>query len=625
MRSIVSGAVLSLVCLCAFAQGPTLIVGIDTEYGIRPGNVTHGTIPMWSGVINTGLLSLVTNGQNGILVVGGGKSPGDEMTSFWTQVGAALGQPVTFANGNQISTVPFNVAMIAVVNSTAGTGRLTTQELAFLNARQAAVQQFLCNGGAVFASSCNFTNAYQYLAGVTPVAQQAAGYSSITPTPLGSTMGLVNAIPGPWHTVFTSFPPFLNVLATAGGTGGGQVAAIGGTGVLLPQYTIPKQRFCLGEHIIADPTSSVGAVNAFWSIQESDINWNRFGIEAMGWTNAPPAVIDLTNFATERGLTFKCNTYYRVKLAVGGICEPWKETTQLVFISCTSVNAGPDQCCGKSTKLGVAAADGNVSYSWSPGMGLSSTTVKNPMIIDFTAVTPSRTYTVTTVNGDGCSASDSVTVYCGIPKPVITENRSCCSATLTVSGALGIVNWSNGSQASSITVNEGGTYTVTVTNPCGSGTASVVVSPFPNTNGYPDLIAPTGFNAGSDVFKIFHLGLNEGDKPAYNATEWQLHVFDRWGGDHLVSQGQICEIPNGAIQWDGRINGNLVQQDTYNYKLMLKNCNGTEKWSHVWHKRRLVCTKRDRWRLFCFCRPCIEWTNEEYTETKDVQPVTVVR
>jgi hypothetical protein len=59
--------------------GPVIISGLDTEYGIRPGNATHGTITMWASVINTGILTNVTscgslvNPSGNILVIGGGK------------------------------------------------------------------------------------------------------------------------------------------------------------------------------------------------------------------------------------------------------------------------------------------------------------------------------------------------------------------------------------------------------------------------------------------------------------------------------------------------------------------------------------------------------------------------
>jgi gliding motility-associated-like protein len=615
-----------------FAQGPVLLVGIDTEYGQRPGNSTHGTIATWSNVLNQGILTRVTNGQTGILVIGGGKAANDNITNFWMQTSAFLGVPVTFANGNQIATASFNVALIAVANSTDGTGRLTQTELDALNARQAEITTFLCNGGGLFASSCNLPNAYQFLAGLTPITQTALGYSIIAPTAMGTQMGITasNLNGGPWHTAFTSFPPFLRVLATAaGGSTNGQAAAIGSISlVLYPAFALPKTTFCLGEKIVADPAGTTGESSHFWSIQESDVNWNRYGIEAMGWVNGPAVITDVTDFATTHGLKFKCNTYYRVKLAVTGMCAAWVETTQLIHVTCAIVYAGPDRCWTQQSLLGSPFPDGNTNWSWSPAQGLDNPNAKRPHVIDNSQITPVGTYTVTAQNAAGCTAKDSVTIYYGVPAPGIAVTRtSCCDATLTVTGsAVGEITWSNGSHAQSIAVTQDGSYGVTVRNACGTGTA-VVQMTFPKGKDFPTLIYPKSFTPNgdgtNDVFKIFHLGIGEGDKPAYNATEYELHVFDSFGGDHIVSQGKSCELANGAIQWDGRINGTVVQEGTYNWKLLLKNCN-TSSWTHAYRQQRWKCTK-EKWRLLCFCRQCVEYQSEEYDVVSSVQSVTVVR
>jgi gliding motility-associated-like protein len=68
-------------------------------------------------------------------------------------------------------------------------------------------------------------------------------------------------------------------------------------------------------------------------------------------------------------------------------------------------DAGPDQtiCFGQSTPL---SASGGVFYDWSPGTGLSSTTIYNPDANP----TVTTTYTVTVSDANGCSASDDVVI-----------------------------------------------------------------------------------------------------------------------------------------------------------------------------------------------------------------------
>src|SRR5262249_10354652 len=127
------------VALCAsaaFAQGPVLLVGIDTEYGQRPSDVSHGSIDLWADIIQKAVLANVKNGRTGILVIGGGGN-GDDVTSFWSQIGTAVGQPVIFINRWFIDFVPFELfAMIAVANATDGTGILTKADLRRLNGRR---------------------------------------------------------------------------------------------------------------------------------------------------------------------------------------------------------------------------------------------------------------------------------------------------------------------------------------------------------------------------------------------------------------------------------------------------------------------------------------------------------
>jgi gliding motility-associated-like protein len=72
-----------------------------------------------------------------------------------------------------------------------------------------------------------------------------------------------------------------------------------------------------------------------------------------------------------------------------------------------SVNVGPDTsiCAGTSVSLG-AMATGATSYQWSPGTGLSSTTIPNPVATP----TATTTYSVTITYGNNCTASDAITI-----------------------------------------------------------------------------------------------------------------------------------------------------------------------------------------------------------------------
>lgn len=69
--------------------------------------------------------------------------------------------------------------------------------------------------------------------------------------------------------------------------------------------------------IEADGSASVNATNYFWSVEESDANWGRNPqSERSKWFTGQAGPIDLGGFYASLGGQWKCNTYYRVKLAV---------------------------------------------------------------------------------------------------------------------------------------------------------------------------------------------------------------------------------------------------------------------------------------------------------------------
>jgi len=148
-------------------------------------------------------------------------------------------------------------------------------------------------------------------------------------------------------------------------------------------------------------------------------------------------------------------------------------------------------CAGETITV---TASGASTYSWDGGLGSGATV--HP--------TTSGTYHVTGTGSNGCTGS--ATAYVTVkPLPEVKINNavsstaSLCSGsgaqvTLTASGAA-TYNWSNGSTATSINVNTGGTYTVVgTTNGC-SNTASVTVTAYPSPNVTID--APTYLCSGT--------------------------------------------------------------------------------------------------------------------------------
>ncbi len=147
-------ALLSLIAFAAIAgqanAGPIVLMGVDPE---DEGLGGHGPVLIYAGVVGA-LLSDVTNGsRGGILVIGGGKQRGDEVTTFWDAVGVITGETVSYANGARIAAAPFGeFAMIAVASTgdpPGAVGGLTDAENALLAARRGDIADFVNAGGGL--------------------------------------------------------------------------------------------------------------------------------------------------------------------------------------------------------------------------------------------------------------------------------------------------------------------------------------------------------------------------------------------------------------------------------------------------------------------------------------------
>ncbi len=216
--------------------GPLVLMGIDAEDGGVGG---HGPIGVYQNVVNNGVLANVTNGGSGILVIGAGKNPGDNVTSFWNAIDSAAPGAITYVNGasNIASQSLAGFAMIAVASSVIETfdGGLTPAENTALAGRQADIASFVNGGGGLMGlSQTGLPDTYAYL----PDAGQftfdtALGYSDITATIDGSAVGIDDSLDiCCWHDAYTSHPAFLKVLATETGTA--RAAALGGAAVIVP-------------------------------------------------------------------------------------------------------------------------------------------------------------------------------------------------------------------------------------------------------------------------------------------------------------------------------------------------------------------------------------------------------
>lgn len=227
------------------AGGPVVLMGIDAEDGGLGG---HGPISVYVDVTDS-ILAQVTNGGAGILVIGGGKDPADDVTEFWDEIGTGTGEAVTYANGaTDIAAQSFDgFAMIGVASSEPETsfGGLTQEENDALAARADDVAAFVNAGGGLLAfSQAGLTNPYAYIGELgTFEVMVELGYDNIEPTAEGLAVGITDDLDiCCWHDVYLQFPDFLQVLALNDDQfddGFGEAAALGGTQVIIGETPTP--------------------------------------------------------------------------------------------------------------------------------------------------------------------------------------------------------------------------------------------------------------------------------------------------------------------------------------------------------------------------------------------------
>jgi len=142
-------------------------------------------------------------------------------------------------------------------------------------------------------------------------------------------------------------------------------------------------------------------------------------------------------------------TIYTVTVTDTNGCSNTSNVT--VTVNIPSASAGPDVsiCLESSTTLN---AIGGTTYAWSPGTGLSSVTISDPIANP----TTTTTYIVTVTNSSGCTASADVLVTVNpLPTANAGNNTTICSGNSTTLHASGgsAYSWSPTTGLSATNIN----------------------------------------------------------------------------------------------------------------------------------------------------------------------------
>jgi gliding motility-associated-like protein len=200
------------------------------------------------------------------------------------------------------------------------------------------------------------------------------------------------------------------------------------------------------------------------------------------------------------------------------------------------------------------------SYTWSDG-------TSNDNLIANT----SGTYTVQ-VDSVGCVFEDEITVTVEHTPNVDLgpDVRPCVgeSTLLEVDNPNVFINWSTGSSEPFTIVTEDGTYSVTVTNACGSDADTIRIE---SEMCFCEMYVPNTFTPNDD-------GLNNTFVPMFDCAihNYSLEIYNRWGE-------MVFESTDPYEVWDGTFKGAPAQMGIYSYKIIYSSENfiGKTVFGHV--------------------------------------------
>lgn len=217
-----------------------------------------------------------------------------------------------------------------------------------------------------------------------------------------------------------------------------------------------------------------------------------------------------------------------------------RDSVQANFYSYTQVRLGADTLLCAGDSLLLQAGNPGSRYQWQDGSTGSDFLVQAP-----------GTYSVQ-LSLYGCTAGDTIRVaYDTRPRFTLGPDQSFCAGDgLILKPGLQAVGtsylWQDGSTNAYYEVLQEGTYSLQLTNHCGSTLDSVFI-----TRGICKLYVPTAFTPNGD-------GLNDVFRAGYTpvVTEFHMEVFNRWG-QKIYATNHIKE------GWDGSFRGRLQDRGAF--------------------------------------------------------------
>jgi gliding motility-associated-like protein len=165
--------------------------------------------------------------------------------------------------------------------------------------------------------------------------------------------------------------------------------------------------------------------------------------------------------------------------------------------------------------------------------------------------TGSGTYTDHFTGANGCDSTRILKLTVS-PKPLpnLGSDRELCGGeTITLlPGTFNSYVWQDNSTQSSFVVKNPGTYSVTVTNSCGSATDQVKIAAGICDPYFPNAFTPNN-DSKNDVFKVLYTGVLQ---------NYNLQIFNRYGI-------RVFQSTTAAKGWNGTLNGQPADPGGYTW------------------------------------------------------------
>ena len=175
--------------------------------------------------------------------------------------------------------------------------------------------------------------------------------------------------------------------------------------------------------------------------------------------------------------------------------------------------------------------------------------------------TVSGSYSHTYTGSNGCDSVHTInlTVLPDINRKVWNDTLLCIGDTIVISpGQFTTYLWQDGSTLSHYTITHNGSYSVVVSNQCGSATKQIDVTEQVCNVSFPTAFTPNS-DGLNDVFKVVN---------AYNLSYFHLVLYNRWGQ-------KIYESVNAAAGWNGFAKGKVADTGSYVWFCEFKKSNSS--------------------------------------------------